>query len=157
MMAWLYLTVHVCLLLWVVATMLVFGWTANVTSSGSMAPAVRAGDVILTSPPGDEPLGVGSVIAYRAEGSTITHRITAIEDDGSYRTRGDANADEDPVAVRPDQIVGAGRLLVPIIGLPAHWFRSGDVWSLGGWLAITITALALAPTPATGRRPRADR
>jgi signal peptidase I len=151
MMAWLYLAVFACLAMWIGVTVVAFGWSPNLTMSESMTPSVRPGDVVLTSPVGTEPLGVGSVIVYEGENGKIIHRVTARED-GAYRTRGDANADEDPLAVQRDQIVGAGRLLIPMVGLPAYWFRSGHMVGFAGWLAITIAALVLAPNPRRHRR-----
>ncbi len=151
MMAWLYLTVFVCLAMWIGVTVAAFGWSPNLTMSESMTPSVRPGDVVLTSPVGTEPLGIGSVIVYEGENGKIIHRVTAIDGD-AYRTRGDANADEDPLPVQPDQIVGAGRLLIPMVGLPVHWFRSGNTAGFAGWLAITVAALVLAPNPHRRKR-----
>lgn len=152
MMAWLYLTVLACLGLWVTVTVVVFGWDPNLTTSGSMEPSLRPGDVVLTSPIGTEPLGVGSVVVFNGPNGNVIHRVTAVELDGAYRTRGDANADEDPVAVQPEQVVGTGRLLVPMIGLPAYWFTEGQTLGFGGWLTLTLGALVMAPNPNRTRR-----
>ena len=152
MMAWLYLTVFVCLAMWIGVTVVAFGWSPNLTMSESMTPSVRPGDVVLTSPVGTEPLGIGFGDRLRGrerQDHPPRHRPRGR---GAYRTRGDANADEDPLAVQRDQIVGAGRLLIPMVGLPAYWFRSGHMVGFAGWLAITIAALVLAPNPRRHRR-----
>lgn len=123
--AWLYLTVLGALVAWVVAAAVLFGWSPTVVSSASMEPGIRPGDVVLVSPVGEQPLSVGSVIVYDSPLGRTVHRVSGVEDD-TYRTRGDANTTDDPDVVPADRVVGGGRLLVPFVGLPVHWLRSGQ-------------------------------
>ena len=87
----------------------VVSWDSFVVRSGSMAPTVVAGDVVVTSPITDQPVHPGQVIAFRdldrraPDGSreTVIHRVVADLGDGTYTTAGDANQSPDrrPVAL----------------------------------------------------------
>lgn len=89
------------------------GLTPHVISTGSMQPAIKPGDIILTNDAVDRAaLGAGTVITYEhpnEPGFLVTHRIAALNEDGTYATKGDANRVDDPYVVAPDNIVGAGR------------------------------------------------
>lgn len=127
-----------------------WGWEPLVITSGSMAPNVRVGDVVVVAPVVGS-VRAGTVVTYRDHGSDrlITHRVVAVRPDGSYVTRGDANAQPDPTPVAPGEVVGEVRLLVPVIGLPATTSRTLTVAGLV--LLVTIGALG---TNALRKRPK---
>lgn len=97
-----------------------FGLTPLAVLSGSMSGGaeghLEVGDLALVSEVEPEELRVGDVVAYMSGGSTVTHRITAIEtaEDGSllFTTKGDANNAEDTSPVPESDILGlcTGRL-----------------------------------------------
>lgn len=154
----LYLWFVALLAVWALAPAAV-GMTPVLITSGSMRPHVSAGDVVVIHDGVDHPVETGSVITFRdpaGSGRLITHRVTDRNADGSYETRGDANAAPDSTPVPPDHVVGVGRLLVPAGGLPALWLRTGEPGLFALWAAVTAAALAgaLAPTPRSGRRRR---
>ncbi|ACU38239.1 signal peptidase I [Actinosynnema mirum] len=97
-----------------------WGWRPVVVTSGSMEPLVRPGDVVLLDPtPDREPL-VGDVVVYsRSDAPSVTHRVVGRDDDGRYRTRGDANPTPDAASVAPEDVLGRVRGLVPGLGAPA--------------------------------------
>lgn len=101
---------------WVMVPSLLFGWEPLAITSGSMAPAIQTGDVVLVDPDFQSP-GRGSVIAFDSGNSTVVHRVTEALPNGSLVTRGDANPNNDSSPVTPDHIRGTGRLLVPFIGV----------------------------------------
>lgn len=145
LLAWLHLATTGCLLGWVLVATLALGWTPTVVSGDSMEPSIRSGDVALTASESG-PFEVGVVVVFDQGAGRVIHRIVEVESDGSYRTRGDANVSADGQSVSPDQIVGTGRLLVPFVGLPVHWARTGAVvpallWSLtvGCSLALVLS------------------
>ena len=145
-----YVWVVIFLALWVLVPMIAMGWHPVVVTSGSMAPTVRPGDVVLLRAGEGEGLGTGTVITFAdpaRPGTLTTHRIVAVNPDGSYRTRGDANAVPDSTPVVPDRVVGVGRLLVPMVGLPATWLRAGRLGVLALWLVATIAAGVMALRP----------
>ena len=130
---------------WVVVPALV-GWDPVVIVSGSMEPVARAGDVVVTSPDDGEGLGAGTVITFKPEGldETVTHRIVAVTPTGEYVTQGDGNTSADGTTVRPDQVEGVGRILVPTLGLPAVWFYRGEHIYVVGWMLLMAFAFVSA-------------
>ncbi|MCB1026911.1 MAG: S24/S26 family peptidase [Microthrixaceae bacterium] len=132
-------------------------WKAVVVSSASMAPALRPGDLVIAQPtdrPSDGMVAVfragqpTRLTSVRSDGDTIrivnalpdhltTHRITATNDDGSYETKGDANLKPDSDPIRAVNMVGAGRIRVPYLGIPILWLRSGD------WAPLALAVMAL--------------
>ncbi|WP_440899357.1 signal peptidase I, partial [Actinosynnema sp.] len=95
-------------------TPVLWGWRPVVVTSGSMGPLVRPGDVVLLDPaPDREPL-VGDVVVYSRSGApSVMHRVVGRDDDGRYRTRGDANPTPDAAPVAPEDVLGRVRGLVP--------------------------------------------
>lgn len=144
-----YLWLMLWLVTWAAVPALLFGWEPVLITSGSMGPTISAGDLILLEEPDDaSALAQGTVITFEdpdAPGALITHRIDGVREDGQYRTRGDANASQDPTPVAPEDVVGVGRLLVPLVGLPILWLDTsllGFVLFIGGTMAALLAATA---------------
>lgn len=119
------------------------GWSSIVITSDSMAPTVRSGDVVVAAPHDGIGLGSGSVVVFQdpAGSGLITHRIAAVNEDGTYQTKGDANQVNDSTPLTPDQVVGVGRILVPLVGLPSIWVWT-DAWLVFGlWAALMVLAV----------------
>jgi signal peptidase I len=136
---WAFVAVAAALVAWVAITALAFGWRPVVIEGRSMEPAIHRGDVAMIDVAARTGrLAAGTTITFRdADGALVTHRIATTEPDGSYRTRGDANSTDDIRLVAPSDVVGAGRLVVPAVGLPVVMVRSGD------GLPIVLGALVL--------------
>ena len=150
-----YLTLVLTLGAWVVVPGLVLGWTPVTVISGSMAPAIQPGQVVLFEPFRGQDVGPGTVVTFRdhAQDRLVTHRIVAVHDDGTIATRGDANADADPVPLTRDRIVGVGRLVVPAAGLPALWAHEGRTDLLAIVVALSVlTAGSAASAAVAGAR-----
>ena len=128
---------------WAVLPAFIPGWQSVVITSGSMSPSIRTGDVVVVTPSDGQGLSPGSVVVISdpAVSGLVTHRIVSVNPDGSYGTRGDANAQPDSTALRPDQVVGVGRLRVPFIGLPLVWYRTGAWEKLALWATGTLLVL----------------
>lgn len=133
------------------------GWRPMVILSGSMEPTISVGDVVhLSDLPDGETYGDGMVVAFDAvdvddEPIIKMHRIVETGEDG-YVTRGDANEDRDSGVRTDEELHGAGRLLVPFIGLPAYWMGR-DLLALAAWILGTLVAVGLAiPSPSRSRR-----
>ncbi|MBT0770964.1 signal peptidase I [Kineosporia sp. J2-2] len=115
------------------------GWQPVTVVSGSMAPAVRAGDVLLVAPLGARPARVGEVVTYRrpGTGALVTHRITTVDDEGrAYRTRGDANLVDDAGPVPAGAVLGRARVRVPLAGLPVLHPAATGIVLLGGTVLV---------------------
>ncbi len=95
-----------------------------IVSSGSMAPAVKTGSVVLVTP---QPIYyVGDIITFytsASKKSTTTHRIVGIGDQ-TFRVAGDANDQPDPGLVSKDNVVGSVSLVIPYIGYLAAFAKT---------------------------------
>lgn len=146
-----YLTLVFTLGAWVLVPTVVLGWQPVTIISGSMAPAVQPGHVVIVEPFADQDLGPGTVVTYRdaAQDRFVTHRITAVEEDGTFTTRGDANAVDDREPLTADRIVGVGRLVVPAAGLPALWAHQDRTDLLAVVAVLTVLATGAAASAAS--------
>ncbi len=135
-------------LLWWSTVPVVAGWQPTVVLTGSMAPSLRPGDVVLVGPADATvdslPKGRIVLVADRTRDTgTYLHRVDRWEDEGALVTRGDANATAD-APVSADRVLGEVRLVVPLVGLPAVWLRDGAALPLVALIAVTgaaVTAL----------------
>lgn len=97
--------------------------------SGSMAPAIRAGDLVSVKSVPASKLAVGDVITFMSQDkqSTITHRIVALlaEDPAgnSIVTKGDANKQEDS-PIEAASVIGKVEHRVPHAGKVLDFLRS---------------------------------
>ena len=106
----------------VVAGATVAGVTPRVEMSDSMAPVVRAGDVVWVKTVSAAEARVGDVVAFddpdREE--VVMHRVVSVRDRGrrrAFMTRGDANSGVERWTIRRDGAIGryAG-VRVPHVG-----------------------------------------
>lgn len=126
-------SVLLTLAVWATVVPLILGWKPASIVSGSMEPLIGVGDVVVAEPYSNEELGPGTVIVFRDPSKPdglITHRIDAVDGQGDYVTKGDANARADSTPIGKEDIVGVGRILVPEIGWPAVWAARGETQSL---------------------------
>lgn len=154
---------YVSVIAWLVLATLVgavlLGTRPLVITSGSMDPAIRAGDIVLATPTPHDELETGTVVAFRDPsrgGALVTHRIVDVTADG-YVTQGDASQAPDVTAVPRDAVVGVGRVLVPFIGLPVVWTQQGQWAVLAAWAVATLLASTVGfrrpPRPSTAPVP----
>lgn len=104
-----------------------------VVTSGSMRPAIRAGDLVVSRAPGSgEATGLapGTIVTFHAADNPvlITHRIvrSATNASGSpvIITKGDANRTADIAPVRPRDIVGITTRVIPRAGYAVAVLRN---------------------------------
>ncbi|HET9658333.1 MAG TPA: signal peptidase I, partial [Kineosporiaceae bacterium] len=131
------------------------GWTAVVVTSGSMAPAVQVGDVVVADPGAVARVRPGQIVVVRQPdrgGSLLTHRVAQILPDGDLITHGDANAVNDAVAVPRGRVLGVARLVVPYLGRLALSVRDPDRQNLT-WAGAVVAAALFAALRPVRRRP----
>jgi signal peptidase I len=122
---------------------LLLGWRPFVVESGSMAPRIAVGDVVLAAPVENAADLVGRVAVFddpSRPGSTKTHRIVSANPDGTFTSKGDANQQADSSPVRMQDVRGLGRLLVSYIGLPYIWAETGQL----GLMLVFLLSLVVA-------------
>jgi signal peptidase I len=122
---------------------ILFGWRPYVIESGSMAPKIKVGDVVLASPENDPQKLLGHVATFDdpdRPGRVKSHRVIKINDNGTLQTKGDANPTPDAVPLPVSSVRGLDRLLVRWVGLPLIWAQTGR-WLL---LLLFLASLAVA-------------
>lgn len=85
------------------------GYKPFIVLSGSMEPAIMAGDLILTKGVDPYDIQVGDVISFRVKDDVVvSHRVVEIANDGglSFLTKGDANVGMDATMVYPEDLEG---------------------------------------------------
>ncbi len=122
--------------------------------SGSMAPAVHAGDLVIDLPTTPtSTYRIGDIITFHpTPGTTTTHRIAALEAAGIV-TRGDANPSSDVGYLQATSIVGRVVAIVPFGGYVAVFFRQPAGVAA---LLLFLVAAVLLWHLIGGSRPRTD-
>jgi signal peptidase I len=136
------------------------GFSAHVVLSGSMAPRVDPGDVVITQPVTAAELRPGQVVLVddpRLPGGLLLHRLVSFDAAGRLVTRGDANQSDDSVHVPPSDVRGLARLRVPWVGLPALWRAEGRFGALALAGALLAGAAVLVSPVLTRRGQPAGR
>ena len=98
-----------------------FGWRVAGLRSGSMAPQLNTGDMVVTRPVLPEAVKVGDIIIFRSvdkRDNMISHRVVSIERSSpfSFKTKGDANENADPFVVPDENLVGKLAFHAPVLG-----------------------------------------
>ncbi|MGI9613918.1 MAG: signal peptidase I [Acidimicrobiales bacterium] len=112
------------------------GFLPVTVASESMAPSLRAGDLVVVQPV-DGPVAPGSVVVFESGGRSLIHRVVEVVAEG-YVTKGDANAIADSGFVSADDVSGVGVMVVPVIGLPRLWADDGQ------WLRVALSVVGFA-------------
>lgn len=103
------------------------GWQSTAVASGSMAPAIRRGDVVVVRSVPIDGIGAGTIVMFDDLGTPIVHRVVGTDGEGSLTTKGDANRSADTMPVDAAGLRGVGVVLIPIVGFPRLWLMERDV------------------------------
>lgn len=101
-----------------------------VVTSGSMSPAIEAGDTIIVEETAPEEIREGDVLTFHADDpeayhggeadtDLVTHRVVDVDRSGDgteFTTRGDANDQPDGEPVSGEQVVGVVAFSIPYVG-----------------------------------------
>jgi signal peptidase I len=131
-------------------------WHATPVLSGSMRPAMRPGDIVITQRVPISDLRVRDVVVFNPPGENAhqtVHRIVKLTMKGtttSITTWGDANLVPDAAvsSLRGDAAYRVVRV-VPLVGYPAIWLQNGN----RGLLAMALGAILLIAATVTILRP----
>ncbi len=94
----------------------ILGYKSYIIKTNSMEPTISINDVVITKKVKKEKIKKGDVITFLQEGEVITHRITQIDDNGNYTTKGDNNNIEDIFKITYENIEGKHILTIPYLG-----------------------------------------
>ena len=95
---------------------------ARIVLTGSMAPAINVGDVIITAPIARKVPQIDDVIAYQAKRfngenvAVFSHRIIGGDIENGFIVKGDANKSPDPQKPKAEDILGVVIFAIPFIG-----------------------------------------
>jgi signal peptidase I len=113
----------ILILLCVIATCLsvmvprLMGYQIYNVVSGSMEPEISVGSAIFVKGVAPEDVQEGDIIAFRSGDSVISHRVVRNQTvEGTFTTKGDANADEDMNPVAYDDLIGQVTRHIPMLG-----------------------------------------
>ena len=143
----------------------VLGYQTSTMLTGSMAPLINPGDVVVTAPTAVTGIRAGDIITYHipVEDQRVeTHRVTEILTNGdgttSVRTKGDANNGVDPwTATLQGSTIDRHVLTVPYVGQAIRSLREPVVLNtlVYGAPAVLVIGLLASiwrknPEPAPG-------
>lgn len=95
---------------------------ALVVRSGSMAPSITTGGIVVVDRAARLPT-IGVVASFREpDGTVVTHRVVGIID-GRFVTRGDANHSDDSIHRPASSVYGTVVLSLPWAGYVVHTFQ----------------------------------
>jgi signal peptidase len=124
------------------------GRTTFVVSGPSMEPAIHQGSAIVVEPVDPDQLRVGDVVSMRVgpAQAIFTHRIVRLAERGDglwLETKGDANANPDPVLVPASAVIGRVSLTIPGIGYVIAALSTSSGLALVGGSAGVLLALVM--------------
>jgi len=109
------------------------GYRAEPVLSGSMEPTLPVGSLAVLKEVPASDVERGDVVAFTTPGdedSITTHRIAAVEHEGSrtvYRTRGDPNTADDPWQLTQRGAMGEFVVDVPYAGYVTRWLAQREI------------------------------
>lgn len=134
-MKFILLLLPIPLILIATAIIYLFGFRLFVITSGSMAPQLQKGDVIIAHQQDD--YRIGDVIAYQNQDRVVTHQIIAKhlkQNVAAYQTKGVANQLVDDHLVEADLVIGKIVHAFPKIGLvfllPKRVYAISLIWTM---------------------------
>ena len=121
------------------------GLRSAVVLTGSMSGAIEPDDLVVTHE--EASYDAGDIIMFRSGSHTVTHRITAVTEEG-YRTKGDANNTEDAAVTPPEDVLGRVIAVIPGAGGAVRFLRT----PLGMLCLVLVLPLAIRLPEMLGRR-----
>lgn len=121
-----------------------------VVDGGSMRPSIPLGAAVLVSPVPPTALEAGDVVSFRSgpTQAVVTHRVTRVVHQASttyVETKGDANAEVDPVLTPATAVIGRVDWSFPLLGFLLAYLSmpSGMLFalSLGSTLIVALLVI----------------
>ncbi|TYT63833.1 signal peptidase I [Natrialba swarupiae] len=114
-----------------------------VVLTGSMAPAIDPGDVVIVGETEPTTIESGDVITFVRDGADtpVTHRVVGVADAGgelAFETKGDANSEVDAGVVPAGNVLGVVVLTIPYLGYVIQMTNS-----TAGFLLLVVVPIVL--------------
>ena len=142
---------------WAKDTLQLQPYKVHIIQSGSMAPTLPVGSVIISQSLPPEQYQVGDIVTFMAANKPrvlVTHRIAAlsISTGGTkvFQTKGDANTNGDLWINSLGSITGKTVAVIPWLGYPLIWLKTVIgfwVFSAGILVLLAITLKGMLETP----------
>lgn len=104
------------------------GYKPLLVLTGSMGPYIKPGDMILIKNTNISDIDVKDIITYSVDENTyITHRVKEkFSKDGKdiLKTQGDANNEEDNIAIYENMLIGKVKFIIPKAGFVIQFAKS---------------------------------
>lgn len=157
---WLLVAACVVVLALAVVVPRLAGATPYTVLTGSMAPELPPGTLVVVRPADPEDVAVGDVITYQlrsGDPTVVTHRVVSASvltatGEHVFRTQGDANAAADPEPVQPVQVRGELWYSVPYLGRASTWFTGVERQRMVTGAALLLLGYAAATIATAVRR-----
>lgn len=122
-----------------------FGYDILAVLSGSMEPTYKVGSILYIDKNFQaEDIKVGDVITFKTDNDTIiTHRVIDINEDKTFKTKGDNNDIEDMTPIKFEDLLGKVIFTLPLIGYIAINIKTkqGILWIVALFLIVIIIQL----------------
>jgi signal peptidase len=114
-----------------------------ITVSGSMEPNIKTGSVCFVNHNVEyEAINVDDVIAFKAGGTLVTHRVIDITEEG-MTTKGDNNEDKDFSTTKKSNFVGKTLFSIPYVGYVVMFFRQSTGLYIAGAILVLLVVLSI--------------
>jgi len=122
----------------------VFGWRGYVVLSDSMRDTFAVGDIIVSKPVDPSQVQPGDIITFtstdpNAMGEVFSHKVRAVNPDGSFTTYGTTTGDDDLYPALPENLLGEYAFHLPKLGYFFQFLRT----PMGYLVVILLPILAL--------------
>ncbi len=132
-----------------IAGVRLIGLTPYTVLSGSMEPTYHVGSVIYVKEATPEKLQINDPITFLLNGTTVTHRIIDIKNEGNgpqFYTKGDANNVADGGFVTSDRIIGVPVFHIPILGYVFNYIQHPPGLYLVAGIVLLLVTLSFLQT-----------
>lgn len=122
----------------------VFGWLPYIVLSDSMQDTFAVGDIIVSRRTAPEQVQPGDIITFRSSdpanaGQVVSHKVRAVNADGSFTTYGTTTGDDDVYPAQPQDFLGKYVFRLPGLGYFFQYLKT----PLGYVTVILIPFLAV--------------
>lgn len=122
------------------------GFTPYVITSGSMAPTYKLGSIVYLKKLQPKTIEPQTIISYvlNKDLAVVTHRV--IENNQSaqtFKTKGDANIDVDPLLVSYNNVLGKVSFNIPYLGYLVLFIKQKAIRSLIIYITIILVAASI--------------
>ena len=124
------------------------GLTPFVVLSGSMEPTYPTGSLIYVKQTAPEDVEVGDPITFvlNEDLTVATHRVVEInEEEGWFRTKGDANDTADGSPVLFENLIGVPQFCIPKLGYLSNFLTNPPGMYIGWSVVIVVLILFFMP------------